>query len=64
MDELNVLMREVGLDPTGDEDPDVGRKAAVLALTGRLTGVRVTEKLLADAEYLTGEVPEEPAEEW
>ncbi|MFF2785767.1 DUF6461 domain-containing protein [Streptomyces sp. NPDC058049] len=64
MDELNVLMREVGLDPTGDVDPDVDRKAAVFALTERLTGVRVTEKLLADAEYRTGEVPEEPAEEW
>ncbi|WKD36444.1 DUF6461 domain-containing protein [Streptomyces xanthophaeus] len=63
-DALNALMREVGLNPTGDEDPDVDTKAAVLALTERLTGVRVTEKLLAGAEYLTGEVPEEPAEEW
>ncbi|MFA7764069.1 DUF6461 domain-containing protein [Streptomyces sp. NPDC048723] len=62
-DELNAVMREVGLNPTGDEDPDVDRKAAVLALTERLTGVRVTEQLLADAEYQTGEVPEETAEE-
>ncbi|WP_392892731.1 DUF6461 domain-containing protein [Streptomyces sp. LN699] len=59
-DELNALMREVGLNPTGDEAPGLDRKAAVLALTERLTGVRVTEQLLRDAEYLTGEVPEEP----
>ncbi|MER6444162.1 hypothetical protein DEJ51_01265 [Streptomyces venezuelae] len=59
-DDLNPLMREVGLNPTGDEDPDVDGKAAVLALTERLTGVRVTGELLAGAEYRTGEVPEEP----
>ncbi|MCX5380427.1 DUF6461 domain-containing protein [Streptomyces sp. NBC_00091] len=63
-DDLNPLMREVGLDPSGDEDPEVDRKAAVLALTERLTGVRLTEDLLRDAEYLTAEVPEEPSEEW
>lgn len=63
-DELNTVMREVGLDPVGDGDPDVDRKAAVFALTGRLTGVTVTEELLRDAEYRMGEVPEEPAEEW
>ncbi|MEU7604808.1 DUF6461 domain-containing protein [Streptomyces sp. NPDC041003] len=63
-DELNAVMREVGLNPTGDEDPDVDRKAAVFALTERLTGVRVTEELLVNAEYQTGEVPEEPAGEW
>ncbi|MFJ3723232.1 DUF6461 domain-containing protein [Streptomyces sp. NPDC090045] len=63
-DELNAVMREVGLNPTGDEDPDVDRKAAVFALTERLTGVRVTEELLANAEYQTGEVPEEPAGDW
>lgn len=57
-------MREVGLNPTGDEAPDVDRKAAVFALAERLTGVQVTEDLLAEAEYRTGEVPEEPAEEW
>lgn len=63
-DELNAVMREVGLDPAGDEDPGVDTKAAVFALTERLTGVRVTEELLAGAEYRTGEVPEEPVEEW
>lgn len=63
-DELNAVMREVGLNPTGDEDPDVDSKAAVLALTERLTGVRVTDQLFTDAVYQTGEVPEAPAEEW
>ena len=63
-DELNGVMREVGLDPAGEEAPDGDRKAAVFALTERLTGVRVTEELLAEAEYRTGDVPEEPAEEW
>ncbi|MFD4866052.1 DUF6461 domain-containing protein [Streptomyces sp. NPDC058412] len=60
-DALNAVMRELGLNPTGDEDPEVDRKAAVLALTERLTGVRVTEALLREAAYRTGEVPEEPA---
>lgn len=63
-DELNAMMTEVGLNPSGDEDPDVDTKAAVLALTERLTGVRVTEQLLAEAGYQVGEVPEEPAEKW
>ncbi|WP_405406891.1 DUF6461 domain-containing protein [Streptomyces sp. NBC_01104] len=63
-DELTAVMREVGLNPTGDQDPGVDGKAAVFALTERLTGVRVTEDLLAEAVYQTGEVPEEPAEEW
>ncbi|MFB6820709.1 DUF6461 domain-containing protein [Streptomyces virginiae] len=53
-------MPQVGLDPSGDEDPDVGTKAAVLALTERLTGVRLTEELLTTAEYHVGAVPEEP----
>jgi hypothetical protein len=63
-DELNAVMREVGLNPAGDQAPDVDRKAAVFALAERLTGVQVTAQLLADAEYRIGEVPEEPAEEW
>jgi len=63
-DELNAVMREVGLDPTDDEAPGVDRKAAVFALTERLTGVRVTDELLALAEFLTGDVPEEPAGSW
>ncbi|MGY4387450.1 DUF6461 domain-containing protein [Streptomyces sp. TE12347] len=59
-DALNPLMLRVGLDPSGDEDPDVDTKAAVLALTERLTGVRLTEELLATAEFHVGAVPEEP----
>ncbi|MEU3337957.1 DUF6461 domain-containing protein [Streptomyces sp. NPDC006668] len=68
-DELLPLLREVGfpLTPDGEHDesaPDVDRKAAVLALTERLTGIRVTESLLQDAAYELGLVPEQPAEEW
>ncbi|MFD8257322.1 DUF6461 domain-containing protein [Streptomyces werraensis] len=37
-----------------DGAPDVDRKAAVPALAERLTGVRVTESLLADAAYEWG----------
>ncbi|MFF4330709.1 DUF6461 domain-containing protein [Streptomyces sp. NPDC001591] len=61
-DDLNQLMREVGLNPSGDPYPDVDRKAATLALTERLTGVRLTEQMLREAEYLTAVVPEEPVE--
>ncbi|MFF7580149.1 DUF6461 domain-containing protein [Streptomyces sp. NPDC008061] len=68
-DELVPLLREVGfpLTPEGEHDeraPDVDRKAAVLALAERLTGIRVTESLLQDATYELGLVPEQPAEEW
>ncbi|MGW6962227.1 DUF6461 domain-containing protein [Streptomyces chartreusis] len=68
-DELIPLLREVGfpltLDGEHDENaPDVDRKAAVLALAERLTGIRVTESLLQDATYELGLVPEQPAEEW
>jgi hypothetical protein len=63
-DELNALMREVGLGLTDEEASHVDRKAAVFALTERLTGVRVTAELLTPAEFRTAEVPEEPAEEW
>ncbi|MGF1344434.1 DUF6461 domain-containing protein [Streptomyces flavovirens] len=35
-----------------------------LALTERLTGVGVTERLLGQTEYRVAEVPEEPDEEW
>lgn len=66
-DALNAVMREVGFD-LSDRGPETGErvdtKAAVLALAERLTGVRVTEELLRDAEYRLGYVPEEPAEEW
>jgi len=66
-DALNPVMREVGFDLSDDEGDTgvpVDTKAAVLALAERLTGVRVTEELLRDAEYQLGQVPEEPAEEW
>ncbi|MFE5482298.1 DUF6461 domain-containing protein [Streptomyces sp. NPDC056527] len=68
-DDLLPLMREVGFDLSEDEDedgtgPSTDTKAAVLALAERLTGVQVTEALLKDAQYLLGQVPEEPAEEW
>jgi hypothetical protein len=66
-DALNSAMREVGYalsDDEGEESERVDTKAAAFALAERLTGVRVTEKLLRDAEYQLGYVPEEPAEEW
>ncbi|WP_331749543.1 DUF6461 domain-containing protein (plasmid) [Streptomyces sp. NBC_00984] len=66
-DALNPVMREVGFhlsDGEGDTGVPVDTKAAVLALAERLTGVRVTEELLQEAEYRLGLVPEEPAEEW
>ncbi|MFB8354362.1 DUF6461 domain-containing protein [Streptomyces niveus] len=68
-DELVPLLREVGfpLTPEGEHDesaPDVDRKAAVLAVAERLTGIRVTESLLQDATYELGLVPEQHAEEW
>ncbi|MFB6517897.1 DUF6461 domain-containing protein [Streptomyces sp. NPDC056401] len=58
-DALNAVMSELGLNPAGDPDPEVDEKAAVFALAERLTGVRVTEELLRDAVYVTGEVSEE-----
>ncbi|WP_020123927.1 DUF6461 domain-containing protein [Streptomyces canus] len=68
-DELIPLLRDVGFPLTveGEHDdsaPDVDRKAAVLALAERLTGIRVTDSLLQDAAYELGLVPEEPAQEW
>ena len=63
-DALNTVLTEVGLNPHGDDAPDVDAKAAVFALTERLTGVRLTEELLRDTDFRLGEVPEEPAEEW
>ncbi len=68
-DGLVPLLRGVGFPLTseGEHDgsaPDADRKAAVLALTERLTGIRVTEALLQDAVHELGLVPEEPAEEW
>lgn len=61
---LNDVLADLGLDPHGDGDPGVDRKAAVLALAERLTDVRVTEELLQDAEFELAELPEEPPEEW
>ncbi|MFE4821652.1 DUF6461 domain-containing protein [Streptomyces sp. NPDC056704] len=64
-DELVPLMREIGFDLTEDgTGPSTDTKAAVLALAEPLTGVRLTEELLKDAEYHFGQVPEKPAEEW
>ncbi|NUS57552.1 MAG: hypothetical protein HOV66_22250 [Streptomycetaceae bacterium] len=64
-DELLPLMREVGFDPSGDgTDHYLDRKAAVLALAERLSGVPLTEDLLRHAEYQLGHVPDEPAPEW
>lgn len=65
-DDLVPLLREVGFPLTseGEHDPsapDVDGKAAVLALTERLTGVRVTESLLQDVTYELGLVPEQGA---
>lgn len=62
-DALLPMMREAGChlsdvdDRTGDFLDD---KAAVLALSERLTGVRLTEQLLRDARYRLGLVPDEP----
>ncbi|MDH6612768.1 hypothetical protein M2164_008403 [Streptomyces sp. SAI-208] len=63
------LLREVGFPLTSegehdDSAPDIGRKAAGLALADRLTCIRVTDSLLQDAAYELGLVPEQPAEEW
>ncbi|MEU9755864.1 DUF6461 domain-containing protein [Streptomyces althioticus] len=63
-DDLIPLLRDVGLPLSlegeyDDSAPDVDRKAAVLALAERLTGVRVTESLLAEASYELGLVPDE-----
>ncbi|WP_189948903.1 DUF6461 domain-containing protein [Streptomyces roseolus] len=63
-DELVPVMREIGFDLVKDEEgagPSTDTKAAVLALTERLTGVRLTEDLLKGAEYHFGHVPEQPA---
>jgi hypothetical protein len=62
-DDLVEAMREVGFDFTGDGGAGAyEKKAAVLALAERLTGVRITEELLGQSEYQVAEVPEEPAE--
>lgn len=64
-DALNPLMREVGYALTEEEEGAAGalvdRKAAAFALAERLTGVRVTDELVRDAEYVLGLVPDEPA---
>ncbi|OPC77072.1 hypothetical protein B4N89_41625 [Embleya scabrispora] len=64
-DDLLPMMRESGFDLREESDVDTyDRKAAVLALAERLTGVRLTEDLLDNSAYLLGHVPEEPAQEW
>ncbi|MGW0664172.1 DUF6461 domain-containing protein [Streptodolium elevatio] len=62
-DDLVPLMREVGCDLEDELDLDVyDERAAVLALAERLTGVRITEDLLRDAEYQLVRVPDGPDE--
>lgn len=63
-DALNADLADLGLDPDGDPAPGTDTKAAVLALTERLTGVRLTEGTLAAADYEVGEIPDEPIEAW
>jgi hypothetical protein len=52
------VMREVGFDLREDEDNNEHCAAAALALAERLTGVRVTSALLAEADYACGIVLE------
>lgn len=63
-DALNADLAELGLDPAGDPALGLDTKAAVMALTERLTGVRLTEGTLAAADYEVGEIPDEPVETW
>ncbi len=52
-DSLLPLMREVGCAVDEDHEQDyLTEKAAVVALAERLTGVRLTEELLCDTDYL------------
>ncbi|MFF8955412.1 DUF6461 domain-containing protein [Streptomyces sp. NPDC014894] len=62
-DALNALITVVGLVPADDEAPGADRTAAFFALAEHLTGVRVTEELLAGAAYRTGLIPEEAYDE-
>ncbi|WP_326696340.1 hypothetical protein OG909_02770 [Streptomyces sp. NBC_01754] len=57
-------MREVGRVTEGDRAPGSGRKAAVFAPAGCLTGVEVAERSPGRTRYRMGRVPEEPAEGW
>ncbi|GGS93336.1 MULTISPECIES: DUF6461 domain-containing protein [Streptomyces] len=64
-DELVPMMREIGFDLAEGgvcTGASADAKAAVLALTEQLTGVRLTEELLTHAEYHFGLVPEQPAD--
>jgi hypothetical protein len=64
-DALNADLADLGFDPFGDPgDPAPDRKTAVLALTERLTGVRLTAGTLAAADYEVGEIPDEPTGDW
>ncbi|MFJ2744891.1 DUF6461 domain-containing protein [Streptomyces sp. NPDC087440] len=64
-DALNDQLTQVGFSLVDDDDlvggftADVDGKAAVFALAERLTGVRLTEELLARSEYQVGEVPDD-----
>ncbi|WP_436776268.1 DUF6461 domain-containing protein [Yinghuangia sp. YIM S09857] len=60
-DGLVPLMREVGCDVDDVLELDLyAEKAAVVALTERLTGVRITDDLLSGAEYRLVRIPERP----
>lgn len=63
-DELNAVLRALGRNPDGDDDPAVDSTTAVLAPTERLTGAGVNEQLLTDAVHQIGDVAEEPADGW
>ncbi|GAA4989416.1 hypothetical protein GCM10023205_70660 [Yinghuangia aomiensis] len=57
-------MRAVGCDVDGEGGPDgYDEKAAVLALAERLTGVRIAEGFLSEAEFRLMRVPGVPGEE-
>ncbi|CAM5432542.1 hypothetical protein GCM10010329_53020 [Streptomyces spiroverticillatus] len=65
-DALNDVLAEVGFDLTDDDDlvggftVGVDPKAALFALTERLTGVRMTEELLARSAHRTGDLAGAP----
>ncbi|GLF98247.1 DUF6461 domain-containing protein [Streptomyces yaizuensis] len=60
---LTTLITAVGLNPAGDEAPGLDRTAAFFALAERLTGIRITEELLARFTCRTGLVSQETHDE-
>ncbi|MFJ8438016.1 DUF6461 domain-containing protein [Kitasatospora griseola] len=53
---LDAPLHEIGHRDTADT---LERKAVVFALSERLTGVRITEETVRDAEFVLGVVPDE-----